>query len=75
MCCSKFYYILIAYVCLSIVADLNFGDSEYSTEESNGLVQFTLLLSIPSSFNIHVQVLSVNALATGKCIHDRSFLL
>ena len=52
---------------ISIVADLSFSDSEYSTEESNGLVQFTLLLSIPSSFDIHIQVLSINAIASGEC--------
>ena len=60
-------YSSIAYIHISIVADLSFSDSEYSTEESNGLVQFTLLLSIPSSFDIHVQVLSVNAIASGEC--------
>ena len=50
------------------VSDLSFNGSAYSIEESDRSVQFTLLLSIPSSFDITVQVLSINVLASGECV-------
>ena len=50
----------------SIVAELIFNQSTYSIGESDGTVQFTLVLSIPSSFDINVEVLSFNALASGE---------
>ena len=56
-------------------ADLTFNQSTYITEESNGLVQFTLLLSIPSEFDINVQVLSIDGLASGECASINCTLL
>ena len=53
---------------LCAVADLTFNQSTYITEESNGVVQFTLLLSIPLAFDINVQVLSINGLTSGECV-------
>ena len=53
---------------LCAVADLTFNQSAYIIEESNGVVQFTLLLSIPLAFDINVQVLSINGLASGECV-------
>ena len=50
----------------SVVAELIFNQSTYSIGESDGTVQFTLVLSIPSSFDINVGVLSFNALASGE---------
>ena len=60
--CINCYALFIAY----IVAVLSFDKSAYSAEENDGSVQFILSLSIPSSFDINVQVLSINALASGE---------
>ena len=49
-----------------IVAVLSFSKSTYGSEEGDGSVQCTLVLGISSSFDINIQVLSINVLAYGE---------
>ena len=45
---------------------VRFSQSTYRINEHDGSATFTLALSNPSSFNITVQVLSMDGSATGK---------
>ena len=45
-----------------------FSQSIYHTNEHDGSVKVTVALSNPSSFNITVQVLSMDGSATGKYV-------
>ena len=67
------YHILVALIILlsisaNVVASLNvsFGQSTYSVNEDDGLVQPVLVLSNPSSTNITVQVRDNSNNATGE---------
>ena len=45
---------------------VRFSQSMYRINEHDGSAKFTLILNNPSSFNITVQVLSMDGSATGK---------
>ena len=45
---------------------VTFGQSMYTVEENNGIVQVSLILNIPSSAIISIEVLSTDESATGE---------
>ena len=59
-------FLKLLYLLYCIVADISFNETAYSTTEDSGLVQPVLVLSIPSSFDITVQVTDKNSTAIGK---------
>ena len=52
------------FLCVFLDITINFNDSVYSTKEDNGLIQPRLIFSNPSSFDIAIQVDSVDINAT-----------
>ena len=54
------------YSIVFLVTSVNFSQSAYMVDENDGMVQFILLLSNPSSTNITVEVSSIDGSATGE---------
>ena len=53
-------------ICTYLVISVNFSQSTYMVDENNGIVQFTALLSNPSSSDITIEVYSIDGTATGE---------
>ena len=51
-----------------LVTSVKFSQSTYSVNENSGVVQPVLVLSIPSSTDITVEVISTDGSATGELI-------
>ena len=56
-------------MCSITVATVRFGQSAYSIIEDNGMIQPILILSIPSSFDITIQVEDNPLNATGMNVY------
>ena len=54
------------YSIVFLVTSVNFSQSAYSVDENDGIVQLTLVLSIPSSSDITIEVFSTDGSAIGK---------
>ena len=54
------------YPIVFLVTSVNFSQSAYTVNEKDGMIQFTLLLSNPSSTDITVEVSSIDESATGE---------
>ena len=55
-------------ICTYLVISVNFSQSSYMVDENNEMVQFSVLLSNPSSSDIAIEVYSSDGTATGKYV-------
>lgn len=49
-----------------LVTSVNFSQSAYRVDENDGMVELTLVLSIPSSTDIAIEIFSIDGSAMGE---------
>lgn len=58
--------ILVTLWCVHVDTTVCFSELAFNVHEENGLAQLILILTNPSSVDIHVRVLNTDGTATGK---------
>ena len=54
------------YSTVCLVTSVNFSQSAYTVDENDGIVQFTLFLSISSSTDIAIEIFAIDRSANGE---------